>query len=272
MPEEAAVHAAETAAHSEGGIHIALAAEKLGQFLGIPITNTLITSWVVVGLLVIVGLIIGNKTKLVPSRLQLLFEMAFEYVYDFVAQILESRELARKYFPLLMTIFLFIFIGNILEFTPGVGSITYHTAAGETVPLFRSMNTDLNVTLALTIIVVTVIELAGVFALGLWRYAGKFINFRGRSIGERLLNFMVGLIELVSEAGRLVSFSFRLFGNIFAGEVLIGVAVFFVPYILPVPLMAFELFVGFIQAAVFAMLTLFFIKIAITAPHGAEAH
>ena len=270
--EEAASHAAETAAHSEGGIHIALAAERLGYFVGIPITNTLITSLVVMFLLIAIGVTAGTRVRLIPTRLQLLFEMAFEYVYDFVAQILESRELARKYFPLLMTIFLFIFVSNAIEFTPGIGSITYHNAAGETVPLLRSVNTDLNVTLALTVIVVTVIELAGVFTLGLWRYAGKFINFRGHSIGERLLNFMVGLIELVSEAGRLVSFSFRLFGNIFAGEVLIAVAVFFVPYVLPVPLMAFELFVGFIQAAVFAMLTLFFIKIAITAPHGSEAH
>src|SRR5690606_17196780 len=118
-------------------------------------------------------------------------------------------------------------------------------------PFLRAPNTDLNVTLALTIIVVTVIELAGVFTIGLWRYAGKFINFSSP------LNFVVGLIELISEAGRLVSFSFRLFGNIFAGEVLIAVVVFFVPYAIPVPLMAFEVFVGFIQAAVFAMLTLF---------------
>ncbi len=266
--EESAVHAAETAAHSEGGIHIALAAERLGTFLGLPITNTLLTAWVVMTLLIVIGTITGGRVQLIPTRLQLLFEMAFEYVYDFIAQILESRELARKYFPLLMTIFLFIFISNLTEFTPGIGSITYHNAEGETVPLFRSVNTDLNVTLALTLIVVTVIELAGVFALGLWRYAGKFINFSSP------LNFMVGLIELVSEAGRLVSFSFRLFGNVFAGEVLIAVIVFFVPYVLPVPLMAFEVFVGFIQAAVFAMLTLFFIKIAITPPHSshAEAH
>lgn len=261
---EAAGHAAE-AAHGSG-IHIALAAEKLGTFLGLPITNTLISSWIAIAFLVIMGLIIGRNTRLIPSRIQLLFEMMFEYVYDFVTTTLGSREHARTYFPLLMTLFLFIFIANMLHFIPGVGSLTFHTPEG-TVPFLRAPNTDLNVTLALTIIVVTVIELAGVFALGLWRYAGKFINFSGHSIGERILNFVVGLIELISEAGRLVSFSFRLFGNIFAGEVLIAVLVFFVPYILPVPLMAFEVFVGFIQAAVFAMLTLFFIKIAITPPH-----
>lgn len=260
---EAAGHAAE-AAHGSG-IHIALAAEKLGTFLGIPITNTLVATYVTFAFLVILGLLLGRNTKLVPGRLQLLFELAFEYVYDFIAKILGSREYARTYFPLLMTLFLFIFIANMLHFIPGVGSITYHTPEGS-VPFLRAPNTDLNVTLALTIIVVTVIELAGVFAIGLWRYAGKFINFSSP------LNFAVGLIELVSEAGRLVSFSFRLFGNIFAGEVLIAVVVFFIPYIAPVPLMAFEVFVGFIQAAVFVMLTLFFIKMAITPPHGGEAH
>lgn len=267
---ETAQHAAESVPHSEGGIHIALAAEKLGDFVGLPITNTLITSWAVMALLIVIGVVLGRKVQLVPTRLQLLFEMMFEYVYDFMTQILESRDLARKYFPLLITLFLFIFTSNALEFTPGIGSITYETAHGAA-PFLRSVNTDLNVTLALTIITVIVIELAGIFALGLFTYGSKFINFSGKHIGERILNFVVGLIELVSEAGRLVSFSFRLFGNIFAGEVLIGVVAFFVPYVLPVPLMAFEFFVGFIQAAVFAMLTLFFIKMAVTPPHHAHA-
>ncbi len=260
-------YAAEAAQGSS--IHIALSAETLGNFLGIPITNTLITSWLTIAILVVLGLIIGRNTQLVPGRLQLLFEVTLEYFYDFIAKILESREHARRFFPLLMTLFLFIFVANMLHFIPGVGSITYIDTTNHTVPFLRAPNTDLNVTLALTIIVVIVIELAGVFAIGLWRYAGKFINFSGRNIGERVLNFTVGIIELVSEAGRLVSFSFRLFGNIFAGEVLIAVVVFFLPYAVPVPLMAFEVFVGFIQAAVFVMLTLFFIKIAITPPHTA---
>jgi F-type H+-transporting ATPase subunit a len=150
------------------------------------------------------------------------------------------------------------------EFTPGIGSITVVNDHGETVPLFRSMNTDLNMTLGLTIIAVVAIEVAGVAALGFFAYAGKFINFSSP------INFIAGLIELVSEVSRLVSFSFRLFGNIFAGEVLIAVTAFFVPYLLPVPLMAFEMFVGIIQGVVFAMLILFFIKLAVMNPH--EAH
>ncbi len=126
------------------------------------------------------------------------------------------------------------------------------------------MNTDLNVTLALTFIVMFFIEFAGIFALGVFKYAGKFVNFSSP------INFVVGLIELVSELSRFISFSFRLFGNIFAGEVLIAVVSFFVPYVLPAPIMAFEMFVGIVQGAVFALLTLFFVKMAIAEPHGSE--
>ena len=105
-------------------------------------------------------------------------------------------------------------------------------------------------------------------ALGFSKYVGKFITFRGQSIGERVLNCVVGIIELISELSRLVSYSFRLFGNIFAGEILIAVATYFMPYFLPVPLMGFEMFIGFVQAAVFSLLTLFFIKLAISDPHA----
>src|SRR5262249_14822680 len=125
---------------------------------------------------------------------------------------------------------------------------------------------------ALAMISFILIEITGIITIGFFKYAGKFITFRGTSISNRLLNFVVGIIELISELSRLVSFSFRLFGNVFAGEVLIAVATFFLPYILPVPLMAFEMFIGFVQAAVFALLTLFFIKIAIAEPHAEEGH
>ncbi len=267
MAAEEVLHQTGEAAaeHAPSAIHVALSAEKLGTLWGIPITNTLVTSWIVVAILVVIALVIGKRVKLIPSRFQLVLESLFEYLYDFVTDTLGSRELARRYFPLLTTIFLFIFTANVLEFTPGIGSLKYYAAEGA-VPFLRSMNTDLNMTLALTVIAVIAIEVAGIMALGFFRYAGKFINFSSP------LNFVVGLIELVSELSRFVSFSFRLFGNIFAGEVLLAVVAFFVPYALPVPLMAFEVFVGFIQAVVFSMLTLFFIKMAVTDAHAAEAH
>ena len=242
------------------GIHVALAPEVIGNLWGLPITNTLLMSWAVIIILGILAYLIGSNVKLVPGRFQTLLESLFSFVYDYIAETLESRDMARKFFPLLLTIFLFIFTANMFEFTPGIGSVGFlHN--GEFSPLFRSANTDLNATLALAIISFFVIEITGIMAIGIFKYSQKFLNFHS------VMGFAVGIIEFFSELARLISFSFRLFGNIFAGEVLILVVSYFVPYFLPVPLMMFEVFVGFIQAAIFALLTLFFIKIAITEPH-----
>ena len=254
----ATAHAAEASASQvEPSIHIALAAEQLGEFLSIPITNTLITSWVVMAILLIAAFLIGRNLSLKPGRIQTVIESLFEFVLDYITQVLESKKMAKKFFPFLLTLFLFIFTANILEFTPGIGSFGF-IKGDEFLPLLRSVNTDLNVTLALAIISFLTIEVTGIVSIGILKYASKFVNLRSP------IGFAVGIIELFSEVARLISFSFRLFGNVFAGEVLILVVVFFVPYFLPVPLMMFELFIGFIQAAIFSLLTLFFIKIAIT--------
>lgn len=250
----------------EGGLHISLAPERLFTLWGLPIPNTLIAAWTVIVVLGLVAFAVGRKPQLVPRRLQNLFEMLFDFVLNFMEQTLGSRALAIRYFPLIATIFLFIFASNLFDFLPFFGSVGIHRG-GEFIPLYHPVNADLNVTLALAIIAVFSIEIAGIAALGVWRYAGKFFNFKS------VLGFFVGIIEFVSELSRFISFSFRLFGNIFAGEVLLSVVALFVPYVFPVPLMAFELFVGFVQAAVFAMLTLFFIKLAVAMPHGeGEAH
>ena len=248
------------------GIHVALSAERLGEWFGIPITNTLITSWAVLLVLVVVAFFIGKNTRLVPGKIQTAVELLYSVVIDYMTETLESRKLALRFFPLIMTLFLFIFCSNVLEFTPGIGSVGFYQGLAEHtefIPLFRSVNSDLNVTLALAIISFFVIEITGIIVIGFLKYFSKFVNFKS------LLGFVIGIIELFSEIARLIAFSFRLFGNIFAGEVLIVVAIFFVPYLLPVPLMLFELFVGVIQAAIFSLLTLFFIKIAVT---PVEAH
>lgn len=243
------------------GIKVILAPEQIGTFLGIPITNTLLMSWVVIALLFVVAVVIGSRLKLIPSRFQTLFEWLVEFVYDYIAEILESRELARTFFPYLTTIFLFVFTSNLIEFTPGIGSLGL-VHGSEFVPLLRSVNTDLNVTLMLAILSFLVIEVTGIVVIGAVKYGGKFVNVHGGFIG-----FVVGIVEFFSELARVIAFSFRLFGNIFAGEVLILVVTYFIPFVGPVPVMMFELFVGFVQAAIFALLTLFFIKIAIIEPH-----
>jgi len=244
----------------QSGINVILAPEQLGTLWGLPITNTLLTSWVVIVVLAVIALVIGSRVKMIPSRFQTLLEWLFGFVYDYIAEILESRDMARKFFPFLCTIFLFVFTSNLLEFTPGVGSFGI-TRGGVFIPLLRSVNTDLNVTLMLAILSFLVIEITGIVTIGVVKYGGKFLNFHS------VIGFFVGLIELFSEIARIISFSFRLFGNIFAGEVLILVVIYFLPYVAPVPVMMFEVFVGFVQAAIFALLTLFFIKIAITDVH-----
>src|SRR3989338_5721630 len=165
------------------GIKVVLAPEQLGTFFGIPITNTLLMSWTVVVLLIIIGFLVGKRLKMTPSRIQLLFEWLVEFVYDYIAEILESRDLARKFFPYLCTIFLFVFTANLIEFTPGIGSIKFMGPDGVFEPLLRSMNTDLNVTLMLAILSFLVIEISGIVIICAVKYGGKFINFRHGFIG-----------------------------------------------------------------------------------------
>jgi F-type H+-transporting ATPase subunit a len=245
------------------GISVVLKAEQLGSVFGFPITNSLVMAWLVMALLIAGAYFFGRSLSLVPGKFQTAVEWAFEGVIAYMADVLESEKLAKKFFPLVASIFIFVACINELEFFPGVGSLGL-MHAGDFLPLFRAPTTDLNFTLALAMIAFFTIEVTGIATLGFFKYAGKYVNLKSP------VDFAVGLIELMSNVGRLISFSFRLFGNIFAGEVMVLVASYFLPYVLPAPLMGFEMFIGLIQALVFAMLTLFFIKLAIMDPH--EAH
>jgi F-type H+-transporting ATPase subunit a len=267
-----------TAHAAQEGISIHLAPDVLGTFMGVPITNTLMTVWLTMGILLVLALVVRQNLALVPSKGQVAAEFLIGGVYDYMSDVLESKDLAKKFFPLVMTIFIFILTMNWVGLLPGVDSIgihkevEVHSVAGEHhdyaeavskfIPFFHPPATDLNITIGFAIIAFVAIELAGVMLLGFFKYTGKFINFHSP------LGFVIGIIELLSELARLISFSFRLFGNIFAGKTLLLVVMFLAtPYLLPVPLIAYELFVGFIQAFIFAILTLYFIKLAIEEPH-----
>jgi len=249
---------------AEGGIHVALSPYIVGEFYGMPITATMVTTWLTMFILVVGIILLRSHLRLVPGKVQILFELLVGGVFDYMSDVLESRKLAQTYFPIVMTIFIFILSLNWFGLLPGVTAIgfyEYREGLAHFIPLLYPPATDLNITIAFALIAFFTIEIAGVVAIGLFKYTGKFINFKSP------LAFIIGLIELISELARLISFSFRLFGNIFAGKTLLVVVMFFVPFIIPVPLLAFEVFVGFIQAFVFAILTLFFIKLAVTAPH-----
>jgi F-type H+-transporting ATPase subunit a len=246
------------------GISIHLAPPVLGHVFGVPLTSTMLTAWLTMTLLIGASFLLSRRLRLVPGKIQIIAETVVGGVYDYMSDVLESRSLAKRYFPVIMTIFLFILSLNWIGLLPGItgfGLMGENHGKSELIPFFYPAHTDLNMTIALAVIAFVFIEVAGVMAIGLWKYAGKFINFSSP------LNFLIGIIELFSELARLISFSFRLFGNIFAGKTLLLIAMFFVPFILPVPILAFEVFVGFIQAFIFAVLTLFFIKLAIAEPH-----
>lgn len=247
-------------AATEGGIHVALKPYVVGELFGIPLTATLITTWLTMAVIIVTIFFLHRKLKLVPGKLQSTAEMLVGGVYDYMADVLESRELARRYFPIVMTIFIFVLCLNWIGLLPGMTAVGFYHD-GHLTPVIYPPTTDLNITIAFAIIAFVTVEVAGVLVLGFWKYGSKFINFSSP------LAFLIGIIELFSELARLIAFSFRLFGNIFAGKTLILVLMFFIPYVVPVPFYAFEVFVGFIQAFIFAILTLFFIKLAITEAH-----
>lgn len=242
-------------------LHISIAAEKLFEVAGIGITNSILTSVIVMFLIFLMGLGLKNK----KTKFYLIMEYAVEGLYKFFRNIL--GETTDRIFPLLLTFFLFILLNNWIGLLPGVGSIgiTHHSEhTEEFLPLLRSPSADLSTTIALALISVVIIQYLGVTTQGTKQYLRKFVNF------SNPINFFVGILEAISEFAKVLSFSFRLFGNIFAGEVLLLVTMFLVPYLLPVPFLILEVFVGFIQALVFTMLTAIFIVVATTA--HAEEH
>ena len=254
----------QNSAQAHEGIAIHLAPDVVTHIGTLPVTSTLITSWLTILLLIAFAVYFKGAIRKIPGRMQVIFEVVVGGAYDYVKETLESEVLARKYFPIIATIFFFILATNWIGLLPGVTSIGYFAeshGAQKLIPFLYPVNTDLNVTIALALIAFFTIEVAGVLALGVLKYGGKFVNFSSP------LAFFIGFVELIGELARLVSFSFRLFGNIFAGKTLLLVSFFFVPYIIPVPVMGYEVFVGFIQATVFALLTLFFIKLAVAEPH-----
>ena len=238
---------------------ISLKAQKLFNIGSFGMTNSLFLSILVSLLLIIFAVIFRNKIKLVPGKIQVIVEMGIESLLGLMESVLGTKKAAEKYLPLIATIFIFILASNWLGLLPGVGSFVLKHGSTE-VPLLRSPAADLNFTLALAIIAVFATNFFGVVALGIFKYAKKFLNF------SNPINFFVGILELISEVSRIVSFSFRLFGNVFAGEVLLIIIISLLPYVAPVPFLMMELFVGAIQAFIFAMLTLVFLasNIAVT--------
>ncbi len=263
--------------------HVELPAEGLFEVAGFPITNTLIASWLTIIVLVIVFYVCTRKMKLIPGRLQNLAEMAVEGLLNFVEGAAGKKH-ARLLFPAVATIFIYVIANAYLALLPFFSTIVVTGHEGELVPLFRGANTDVNVPLSIAVMSFIFVEFWGMKSLGAFRYLGEFFNvgqlgrgikelFTGKirsaitNVGFGFINLFVGLLEVFSHLIRIVSFTFRLFGNMTAGEILVLVSAFLIPLIFTIPFYGLELLIGLIQALIFAGLTLVFGIIAIRPTH-----
>lgn len=245
-------------------MHISFLPESIIEIKGWPITNAMIMAWISMAILIIGSKFITGRLKEIPGRIQCLIEAVIETMISFMTTVTGDKEKTKKFFPLIATFFLFILISNWLGIIPGVGSIgikEVHDQHETVVPLLRSVNSDLNMTLALGILSIFFIQIFGISALGFFGHASRFISFKSP------INFFTGILEIIAEIAKIISFSFRLFGNIFAGEVLLAAMFFLIPLFVPLPFLFMEIFVGFIQALVFAMLTLVFLTVATSEQH-----
>lgn len=244
-------------------MEISIAAEKIFSIGSFPVTNALFIGFLVSIFLILLTQIVLRQMELVPRNIQNVLEFIFEALLGLVESVTQNKKQAKQFFPLIATIFLFVLLSNWIGLLPGLGTVGLsHIKDGHStiIPFLRSTSADLNFTLALSLIAVITIQFTGIVALGISGYSKKFfVSPFHKPYG---IGTLVGVLELISEVGKTISFTFRLFGNVFAGEVLLTVMLHLVPFFLPLPFMFLEIFVGLIQAIVFSMLTLVFLKMA----------
>ena len=261
------------------------AAETIFHIGSFPITNSMVNGWIAVVFFVCVAFFVQRNIKKIPKGFQNFVEAVVEFMLVEVEKVAGDKKKARQFLPIVGTIFLFILFSNWLGLIPGTGSIGVwgiHEGHTALIPLLRPAASDLNLTLAIALFAVLGSHVIGVKSIGVMSHVSKFVNIRGiiravkkgpMAIVVAFIEFAVGLLEIVSEVAKVVSLSLRLFGNIFAGEVLITVMLGLFSYFLPIPFMFLEILIGVIQATVFAMLTLAYLTVATTShDHEDEEH
>lgn len=229
--------------------HISLRPEKLFEIFGFPITNSLLLTWILLILFSVFAYFFFKESEKKHSDFATYVRIILKPVYDIFESLMKEK--ADLFFPLLASFFFFILFSNWSGLIPGVGSVLYHEE-----PILRAPSSDLNTTFALSLISVFLIQYYGFKHLG-FKYSSKFINFKNGPLG-----FALGLLEIISEFSKILSFAFRLFGNIFAGEVLLVIVASLIPVLASFPFLMLELFVGLVQALVFSMLTGVFLSVA----------
>jgi F-type H+-transporting ATPase subunit a len=242
---------------------ISIKAEPIFKIGNFHVSNSLILSSVMFVFFLIVALLYNKQSKEKnKGKIFYFVNFALKAIYGLFESILKEK--TTIFFPIFGAFFLFILLQNWIGLLPGVGSILIRVVEhGEAhyFPIFRGNNADLNATLALALISVFLIQFFGIKYLGFKGYIKKFINF------SNPINFFVGILEVISEISKIISFSFRLFGNIFAGEVLLTIVAFLIPVAVSFPFIMLEIFVGLVQALVFSLLSAVFLNLAISSHH-----
>jgi len=257
-----------------------LFAEPIAHLGNFPITNSMLNTWLVLVIVIILAIIIKKNLKTVPRGLQNGLEMIVEGFLGIFDSVTGSRQKSLKFAPLVLAFFFFILLNNWSGILPGVGSIgqiALHDGEKIFIPYFRGGTADLNTTLALATIGVVISHVLGVLVIGWWNYLNKFINLKAFiEIPKKVIKdptvllvnpikAFVGLVEIIGEAAKIASLSFRLFGNVFAGEVLLASMAAVLAWGVPIPFLFLEILVGLIQALIFAMLILTYLTINTTA-------
>lgn len=257
-----------------------LFAEPIFHIGHFAITNSLLTSALALIAITAIALGVRRRIRQVPTGIQNLMESVIESFLGIFDDVTGSRQKSLKLAPVVLSFFFFILINNWMGILPGVGSFGQVVAHGEEhifVPYLRGGTADINTTLALGTLGVVLSHIFGVLAIGWWKYLNKYVNIKAfleipRKIRKdpmvilvNPIKAFVSFLEIISELAKIASLTFRLFGNIFAGEVLLASISAILAWGAPIPFLFLEVLVGFIQALIFAMLVLTYLTINTTA-------
>lgn len=263
--------------HAEGVSHEpTLYAEPIAHIGNFTVTNALFTSWIVVLIIVVLSIAVRLKIKKIPKGIHNLFEIIIEGATNLCDQVTNDRKITNKAFPIVFSVFMFVMINNWMGLVPlgGVGFIENTEHGKAFIPLIRSGTADVNGTLPIAILSVLGANLFGVFTIGLWKTFNKYVNLNALGgiftkvrkdpmvLMTAPISVFVSALELIGEFAKIASLSFRLFGNVFAGEVLLASMAAILAYLVPTPFLLLEVFVGIIQAFIFSILTLVYFTIA----------
>jgi F-type H+-transporting ATPase subunit a len=226
------------------------------------ISNTILTMWLVMALVLLAAIAMATNPKLIPGRAQNAFETLYEFLRDFGIGI--AGPAAAPYIPIFVSAFLLVLFDNWIGLVPPVGKVEF----------LRAPSSDVNITIGMALISFLIFHIEGFRRLGVGGYLGKFFplyEFR-KGVGAGIIALFVGLIELMLEFVKPVTLSMRLFGNIYGGEVALGVITTLTVFLIPIGLIGLELMLNAIQALIFSVLTLIFIVLAIESHHEEEGH